>query len=128
MELTEEDRLCSPPPIFHIFCLVLGMLACLTHGSCFIMPSEAFNAQEVLETVANERCTALHGVPTMFLAELRLPKPENFGDARLRTGIAAGSPVPPQLIKDVEREFKIRHLLNNYGTLFCSTSSVSPCR
>ncbi|KAL1998882.1 hypothetical protein VTN02DRAFT_5419 [Thermoascus thermophilus] len=61
MELTAADRLCSPPPIFHIFGLVLGMLACLTHGSCFVMPSEAFDAPAVLETVARERCTALHG-------------------------------------------------------------------
>lgn len=79
--------------------MVLGNLACVTHGAAMVYPSEAFNPQDVLETVQRERCTALHGVPTMFIAILDLP---NFADYRLdslRTGIMAGSPCPIEVMK-----------------------------
>ena len=74
MRLTEQDRLCIPVPFYHCFGMVLGNLACVTHGACMVIPGEGFDALATLETVAEERCTGLHGVPTMFIAELEHPR------------------------------------------------------
>lgn len=92
MKLTPEDRLCIPVPLYHCFGMVLGNLACLTHGSAMVYPAEAFEPLATLEAVQAERCTALHGVPTMFIAELDHPDFEKFDLSSLRTGIMAGSP------------------------------------
>src|SRR5262249_22869715 len=71
---TENDRVCIPVPLYHCFGMVIGNLACATHGSCMVLPGEAFDPLSVLETVATERCTSLYGVPTMFIAELDHPR------------------------------------------------------
>ncbi|MDO5625904.1 MAG: AMP-binding protein, partial [Pseudomonadota bacterium] len=92
MKLTEDDRLCIPVPLYHCFGMVLGNLACLTHGACIVYPNDAFDALTVLQTVQAEQCTGLHGVPTMFIAELDHPRFAEFDLSTLRTGIMAGSP------------------------------------
>ncbi len=94
MQLTPEDRLCIPVPLYHCFGMVLGNLAAVTHGACMVFPGEGFDPLATLETVAEERCTALHGVPTMFIAQLDHPEFARFDLSSLRTGIMAGSPCP----------------------------------
>ena len=93
MRLGPDDRLCIPVPLYHCFGMVLGNLACLTHGAAMVFPGEGFDPLATLETVAAERCTALHGVPTMFIAEMDHPDFAGFDLTSLRTGIMAGSPV-----------------------------------
>ncbi len=92
MGFTEKDRLCIPVPFYHCFGMVLSNLACVTHGSTMVLPAPTFDAEEVLKTVEKERCTALHGVPTMFIAELTHPNFEKYNLKSLRTGIMAGHP------------------------------------
>ncbi|HMZ01111.1 MAG TPA: AMP-binding protein, partial [Burkholderiaceae bacterium] len=99
MRLTPADRLCIPVPLYHCFGMVLGNLACVTHGSTIVYPSEAFDPLAVLQAVQAERCTGLHGVPTMFIAELDHPRFKEFDLATLRTGIMAGSPCPIEVMK-----------------------------
>lgn len=115
MRLTQEDILCCPPPLFHCFGLVLGLLACITHGSSIVFPSPTFSPAATLQAITRENCTAVHGVPAMFAAELQLARPSDFGSTRLRTGIAAGSPVPPALMKDIQQIFRMNGLTNTYG-------------
>src|SRR5258707_15319840 len=104
MRLCEQDRLLIPVPLYHCFGMVLGNLACLTHGSAIIYASEAFDPLAVLATVEAERCTGLHGVPTMFIAELGHPRFKEFDLSTLRTGIMAGSPLPLQGLKQGGRQ------------------------
>lgn len=119
MKLTEKDSICCPPPLFHCFGLVLGLLACITHGSALVLPSQTFEPAAVLNAVVKEKCTALHGVPTMFLAELDyLRQQKDFGKIKLRTGIAAGSPVSPSLMEQLQRIFGLEDLTITYGTQF----------
>lgn len=92
MKLGPDDRLCIPVPLYHCFGMVLGNLACLTHGSAIVYPNDGFDPLTVLETVQAEKCTGLHGVPTMFIAELDHPRFKEFDLSTLRTGIMAGSP------------------------------------
>src|SRR6266404_4530750 len=101
MRLTERDKLCIPVPLYHCFGMVLGNLACITHASCMVIPSEGFDPLAVLQTVQEERCTALHGVPTMFIAVLDHPEFRKFELTSLRTGIMAGSPCPIEVMKRV---------------------------
>lgn len=126
MALTEKDIVCCPPPLFHCFGLVLGLMACVTHGSTIVFPGEAFNARMTLEAVHGEKCTALHGVPTMFAAELAERRMAGYKISHLRTGIAAGAPVPLQLMEDLRAEFDLQELTNTYGTIFRSV--VLPLR
>eukprot|EP00884_Botryococcus_braunii_P000472 jgi/Botrbrau1/10425/Bobra.0133s0032.1 len=91
---TERDRVCIPVPLYHCFGMVLGNLACTTHGSAMVYPSPTFDARAALQAVQSESCTSLYGVPTMFIAELSLPDFKTFRVDSLRTGIMAGSPVP----------------------------------
>ena len=91
MKLTPADRLCIPVPLYHCFGMVLGNLACFTHGSAIVYPNDGFDPLTVLQTVQDERCTGLHGVPTMFIAELDHPRFAEFNLSTLRTGIMAGS-------------------------------------
>lgn len=123
MRLTAADRVCIPVPLYHCFGMVLGNLACITHGATMVYPSEAFEPLAVLETVADERCTALHGVPTMFLAEVDHPEFSRFDLTSLRTGIMAGSPCPIELMKRVNREMHINEITICYG--MTETSPVS---
>ncbi|WP_298037587.1 AMP-binding protein [uncultured Desulfuromonas sp.] len=114
MEFTEKDRLCIPVPFFHCFGCVLGVLACVTHGSAMV-PVETFNPEEVLKTVAAEKCTALHGVPTMFIAELDHPNFARYDLSSLRTGIMAGSPCPTEVMKRVIRHMNASEITIAYG-------------
>ena len=115
MNLTSFDILCCPPPLFHCFGLVLGMLAVVTHGSKIVFPSETFDPQAVLHAISDEKCTALHGVPTMFEAILSIPKPPRFDTSNLRTGIIAGAPVPRPLMKRLLGELNMSEYTSSYG-------------
>src|SRR5579862_7154976 len=123
MRLTPEDRLCIPVPLYHCFGMVLGNLAALTHGSCMVFPGEGFDPLATLETVAEERCTALHGVPTMFIAELDHPEFARFDLSSLRTGIMAGSPCPIEVMKRCVANMHLSEITIAYG--MTETSPVS---
>lgn len=115
MCLTEADRVCIPVPLYHCFGMVMGNLACITHGSTAIFPEEAFDPRATLETVAQESCTALHGVPTMFIAELDHPEFGSFDLSSLRTGIMAGAPCPVEVMNRVLGEMHMSEVLIAYG-------------
>jgi fatty-acyl-CoA synthase len=99
MGFSDRDRLCIPVPFYHCFGMVLSNLACVTHGSTMVLPAPTFDAEEVLKTIEKERCTAVHGVPTMFIAELSHPNFPKYNLTSLRTGIMAGSPCPIEVMK-----------------------------
>src|SRR6202165_2313226 len=99
MRLTADDSICIPVPLYHCFGMVLGVLAAMTHGAASVLSGDGFEPLAVLETVENERCTALHGVPTMFIAELGHPRFGEFDLSSLRTGIMAGSPCPISVMR-----------------------------
>lgn len=115
MNLTDGDVLCCPPPLFHCFGLVLGLLATLTHGGKIVYPSETFDAAACLQAIADEECTAIHGVPAMFDSIFSLPRPANFESHRLRTGIIAGAPVPRHLMELLVHEFGMIEFTSSYG-------------
>ncbi|MCV7153835.1 AMP-binding protein [Mycolicibacterium pyrenivorans] len=120
---TEADRVCIPVPFYHCFGMVMGNLACTSHGAAMVIPAPGFDPAESLEAVAAQRCTSLYGVPTMFIAELSLP---NFGDfdlASLRTGIMAGSPCPEQVMRNVIDRMHMSEVAICYG--MTETSPVS---
>ena len=123
MQLTERDRVCIPVPLYHCFGMVLGNLACITHGATMIFPGEAFEPLAVLETVEVERCTTLYGVPTMFVAELDHPEFERFDLTSLRTGIMAGAPCPIEVMKRVNQDMHMAQVTIAYG--MTETSPVS---
>ena len=123
MKLTPADRLCIPVPLYHCFGMVLGNLACLTHGSAIVYPNDGFDPLTVLETVQAEKCTGLHGVPTMFIAELDHPRFKEFDLSTLRTGIMAGSPCPIEVMKRVVSEMHLSEITIAYG--MTETSPVS---
>ena len=115
MRLTDHDRVCIPVPFYHCFGMVLGNLACTTHGACMVIPGEAYDPLLVLETVAAEKCTALLGVPTMFIGELEHPRFEEFDLSTLRTGIMAGSPCPIEVMKKVISRMNMKEVTICYG-------------
>ena len=115
MRLTSEDRLCMPVPLYHCFGMVLGNLACFTHGATVVYPSPVFDPESTLQAVESERCTALHGVPTMFVTELSHPEFESFDLSTLRTGIMAGAPCPVDVMKRVISDMHMKHVLIGYG-------------
>ncbi len=123
MRFTEQDRLCIPVPFYHCFGMVLGNLACVTHGATMVLPAETFDAVKTLEAVSEERCTALHGVPTMFIAELALPDFDRFDLSSLRTGIMAGAPCPIEVMKQVFAKMHMTEVTIAYG--MTETSPVS---
>jgi fatty-acyl-CoA synthase len=123
MKLTEKDRLCIPVPLYHCFGMVLGNLAALTHGSTIVYPNDGFDPLTVLETVQAEKCTVLHGVPTMFIAELAQPQFAQFDLVSLRTGIMAGSPCPIEVMKKVVSDMHMNEVTIAYG--MTETSPVS---
>ena len=120
MRFSAHDRLCIPVPMYHCFGMVLGKLACVATGATAVFPDEAFEAGSVLATVAAERCTALHGVPTMFIAELEHPEFERFDLSSLRTGIMAGAPCPVEVMKKVISRMHMAEVLIAYGQTECS--------
>ena len=115
MHLSEMDRLVVPVPFYHCFGMVLANLLCLSVGACEVIACEHFDALQVLQAVQQERCTAIHGVPTMFIAELELPRFGEFNLTSLRTGIMAGAPCPPALMKRVIGEMHCAEILIGYG-------------
>jgi fatty-acyl-CoA synthase len=123
MRLTPEDRLCIPVPLYHCFGMVLGNLAALTHGACMVFPGEGFDPLATLQAVAEERCTALHGVPTMFIAQLDHPEFSRFDLSSLRTGIMAGSPCPIEVMKRAVGNMHLSEITIAYG--MTETSPVS---
>jgi fatty-acyl-CoA synthase len=120
---TSDDRVCIPVPFYHCFGMVLGNLACTTHGACIVVPGEAFDAEAVLRITEQERCTSLYGVPTMFIAELEHPGFGQHDLSRLRTGIMAGSPCPIEVMKKVQSRMNMREVTICYG--MTETSPVS---
>ena len=115
MRFTPEDRLCVPVPFYHCFGMVLANLLCLSVGACLVIPGEHFDALAVLQAVQAERCTAIHGVPTMFIAELEHAEFARFDLSSLRTGIMAGAPCPPALMTRVMQDMHCRDILIGYG-------------
>jgi fatty-acyl-CoA synthase len=115
MGLTSRDRLCIPVPFYHCFGMVLGNLACVTHGATMVIPSEYFDPLAVLESVEKEKCTALHGVPTMFIAELSEPEFKKFDLGSLRTGIMAGAPCPIEVMRQVNDAMNMKEITIAYG-------------
>ena len=131
MKLTEIDRLCIPVPLYHCFGMVLGNLACLTHGSAIVYPNDGFDALSVLQAVQAEKCTGLHGVPTMFIAELAEPRFAEFDLSSLRTGIMAGSPCPIEVMKQVVGQMHMSEVTIAYGMtetspVSCQSTTVTP--
>ncbi|KAL9592588.1 MAG: hypothetical protein Q9179_006567 [Wetmoreana sp. 5 TL-2023] len=126
MLLTERDIVCCPPPLFHCFGCILGYMATATHGSAIVFPTEAFDPNATLKSVQEEKCTALYGVPTMFIAELDLLQNGTIastGFEYLRTGIAAGSSIPAELMRKLHRTLNLTQLTICYG--MTETSPVS---
>ncbi|WP_374122395.1 AMP-binding protein [Variovorax boronicumulans] len=123
MRLGVDDRLCVPVPLYHCFGMVLAVLACCSVGSCLVFPGESFDPAATLAAAANERCTALHGVPTMFVAMLALPTFAQFDLRRLRTGIMAGAPCPIETMKRVISDMHMHEVTIAYG--MTETSPVS---
>ncbi len=115
MELSERDRLCIPVPMYHCFGMVLGALTCVAHGATMVFPAEGFEPLEVLRTVEAERCTALHGVPTMFIAELDQVDFAKFNLSNLRTGVIAGAPCAIELMKRLIGEMHLSEVTIAYG-------------
>ncbi len=115
MKLTEEDRLCVPVPFYHCFGCVLGNLACVTHGATIVIPSEYFEPLKTLQAVEREKCTALHGVPTMFIAQLGHERFAEFDLASLRTGMMAGSPCPIEVMRQVVDQMGAKEITIGYG-------------
>ena len=123
MKLTSDDRVCIPVPFYHCFGMVLGNLAVVTHGATIVIPAEIFDPEYTLETVEAERCTALYGVPTMFIAELNHPRFSEFDLSTLRTGIMAGSPCPIEVMRQVMNRMHMDEVTICYG--MTETSPVS---
>ncbi len=115
MGLTPADRVCVPVPFYHCFGMVISNLGAITHGSTIIIPSPAFDPMLTLKAVQDERCTVLHGVPTMFIAELDHPEFKSFDLSTLRTGIMAGAPCPIELMRRVVDEMHMKEVLIGYG-------------
>jgi fatty-acyl-CoA synthase len=122
-KFTSADRMCIPVPFYHCFGMVLGNIACTTHGACIVVPAEAFDAEVVLRVTQEERCTSLYGVPTMFIAELDHPSFETFDLSHLRTGIMAGSPCPVEVMRKVQSRMHMGEVTICYG--MTETSPVS---
>jgi fatty-acyl-CoA synthase len=123
MNFSNRDRLCIPVPFYHCFGMVLGNLACVTHGATIVLPGDAFSPETVLTTVEEEKCTAVHGVPTMFVAELEQLNAKPYNLSSLRTGIMAGSPCPVELMKKIISVMGIQGMTICYG--MTETSPVS---
>ena len=120
---TPEDRVCIPVPFYHCFGMVLGNLACTTHGSAMVIPAAGFNPKATLHACATERCTSLYGVPTMFIAELGEPGLAAYDLSSLRTGIMAGSPCPIEVMRQVVEHMNMSEVTIAYG--MTETSPVS---
>ncbi len=123
MRYTAQDKVCIPVPMYHCFGMVIGSLACLTSGAAIVFPGEGFDPLATLETVAEERCTSLYGVPTMFIAELDHPDFRKFDLGSLRTGMMAGAPCPIEVMRRCISDMNLRDITIGYG--MTETSPVS---
>lgn len=123
MKFTEADRLCIPVPFYHCFGMVMGTLGCVTKGAAMVVPGEGFDPADTLAAVSDENCTALYGVPTMFVAELDLPDFDTYDLSSLRTGIMAGAPCPARIMRDVFEKMNMTEVTIAYG--MTETSPVS---
>ena len=124
MKFTESDRVCIPVPLYHCFGMVIGNLGCLTHGAAMVYPSEGFDPLATLEAIEAERCTALYGVPTMFIAQLDHPEFGRFDLTSLRTGIMAGSPCPIEVMNRAVERMHLREIVIGYGMTETSPAST----
>lgn len=115
LHFTEQDRLCVPVPFYHCFGMVLANLLCLSVGACIVIPAEHFDPLATLSAIAAERCTAVHGVPTMFISQLEHPRFDEFELGSLRTGIMAGAPCPEPLMRQVMGKMHCPEILIGYG-------------
>jgi fatty-acyl-CoA synthase len=123
LRLTPNDRVCIPVPLYHCFGMVIGTLGCITHGATMVFPGEGFDALAALRTVQDERCTALYGVPTMFIAMLDHPRFAEYDLSSLRTGIMAGSPCPIEVMRRVIEKMHMAQVTIAYG--MTETSPIS---
>jgi fatty-acyl-CoA synthase len=123
MRFSEQDKLCIPVPFYHCFGMVLSVLACVSTGAAMVFPGEAFDPEATMQAVSEERCTALHGVPTMFIAQLDHPRFASYDFSSLRTGIMAGSPCPIETMKRVVAQMHLSEVTIAYG--MTETSPVS---
>ena len=122
--LSEDDRICIPVPLYHCFGMVMGNLASVTHGAAMVYPGEGFDPLATLEAVAAEKCTALYGVPTMFIAQLDHPEFERFDLTSLRTGVMAGSPCPVEVMRRVIERMHLEQVTIAYGMTETSPGST----
>jgi fatty-acyl-CoA synthase len=128
MTFTENDRLCIPVPLYHCFGMVMGVLGCATYGAAMVFPGEAFEPKSVLEALEAERCTALFGVPTMFIAELEHPEFKRYDLRTLRTGVMAGAPCPVEIMKRTISDMHMTEVTICYGMTETSPVSFQSCR
>jgi fatty-acyl-CoA synthase len=131
LKLTHQDRLCVPVPLYHCFGMVMGNLACLTHGATIVYPNDGFDPLTVLDAVQAEKCTGLYGVPTMFIAELNHPRFREFDLSTLRTGVMAGAPCPTEVMKQVVEQMHLSDITIGYGMtemspVICQSSTDTP--
>ena len=127
LKYTEKDIVCLPVPFYYCFGMVLGNMAIVTHGACIVIPGEFFDPEQVLQTVENERCTSLYGVPTMFIAELDLPDFAKYNLKSLRTGIMAGAPCPIDTMRKVQSLMNMTEICVCYGMTETSPVSTESC-
>ena len=123
MHFTEQDRLCIPVPLYHCFGMVMGNLVCVASGATMVFPGETFDPSDTLKALSDERCTAVHGVPTMFIAMVEHPQIDTFDLRGLRTGVMSGAPCPIELMKRVVADMHLSELTICYG--MTETSPVS---
>jgi fatty-acyl-CoA synthase len=121
IRLTEHDRVCAPVPLYHCFGCVLAVLGATSHGACLVLPSESFDPLQVLEAIEAERCTALYGVPTMFIMELDQPRFDEFDLTSLRTGMMGGAPCPVEVMHRVQTRMHMREV-----TILCGMTETAP--
>ena len=123
MNYTEKDRVCIPVPFYHCFGMVIGNIACTTHGATMVIPNDSFDATKTLEAVEKEKCTSLYGVPTMFISELYVLDKQTYDLSSLRTGVMAGALCPPEIMKRVKEQMNMHEITICYG--MTETSPVS---